>query len=72
MSKINKLLKAVSLILKQPSLLNKVMDDIDVNKQEVIARHERFEDSLKQYAMLLPVGSELRKEFYNYAHQVFT
>ena len=38
MSKVSKLLKALSLIIKQPSLLNKVIDDGDVNKQEVIAK----------------------------------
>jgi predicted O-methyltransferase YrrM len=39
MSKISKLLKALSLIVKQPSLLNKVIDDANVNKQEVIAKY---------------------------------
>lgn len=39
MSKLSKLFKALSLILKQPSLLNKIMDDADVNKSEVIARY---------------------------------
>jgi predicted O-methyltransferase YrrM len=37
MSKLSKLFKAISLIVKQPALLNKVLDDQDVNKQAVIA-----------------------------------
>lgn len=36
MSKLSKLFKAISLILKQPSLLNKVLDDEDVNRQQVL------------------------------------
>ncbi len=39
MSKIFKLFKALSLIIKQPALLNKVLDDADVNKQQVIAQY---------------------------------
>lgn len=39
MNKIGKLFKAVSLILKQPSLLNKVIDDKDVKRQEVIDKY---------------------------------
>lgn len=39
MKKLQKLLKAVFLALKQPSLLNKVLDDTAVNKQEVIKKH---------------------------------
>ena len=35
MSKLRKLVKALSLILRQPSLLNKIVDDADVNKREV-------------------------------------
>lgn len=38
MNKLSKLLKAFSLILKQPSLLNKVLDDSDVNKTSVIEK----------------------------------
>ena len=37
--KVFKLLKAISLIIKQPSLLNKVLDDADVNKNEVIKKY---------------------------------
>lgn len=36
MKKIGKLLKALRLILQKPALLNKVLDDADVNKQAVI------------------------------------
>ncbi len=39
MKKISKLFKALSLILKQPSLLNKITDDADVNKAEVIKKY---------------------------------
>ena len=39
MSKISKLFKAISLIIKQPALLNKVLDDEDVNRQQVIAQY---------------------------------
>lgn len=40
MSKASKLFKALSLILKQPSLLNKVLDDADVNKNEVVKKYK--------------------------------
>lgn len=40
MSKIKKLIKALSLIIKQPSLLNKIIDDSEVNKQEVIEKYK--------------------------------
>ena len=36
MGKLKKLIKAFSLILKKPSLLNIILDSADVNKQEVI------------------------------------
>ncbi|MCE9537814.1 MAG: hypothetical protein K8R85_01170 [Bacteroidetes bacterium] len=36
MNKLSKLLKAITLIIRQPALLNKVLDDSDVNKQQVI------------------------------------
>lgn len=39
MKKLSKLFKAFFLILRQPSLLNKVLDDAGVNKNEVIAKH---------------------------------
>lgn len=39
MSKIGKLFKALSLIAKQPALLNNVLDDQDVNKNEVIKNY---------------------------------
>ncbi|HEX8515906.1 MAG TPA: class I SAM-dependent methyltransferase [Bacteroidia bacterium] len=39
MNRISKLFKALTLIAKQPSLLNKVLDDHDVNKNAVIAEH---------------------------------
>lgn len=39
MNKLSKLLRAFSLILKQPSLLNKVLDDSDVNKTAVIEKY---------------------------------
>lgn len=38
MNKLSKLLKAIVLIVKQPALLNKVLDDINVNKQQVIEK----------------------------------
>ena len=46
MSKVSKLFKALSLILKQPSLLNKVLDDDDVNKNEVVKKYN-LEKGLK-------------------------
>jgi predicted O-methyltransferase YrrM len=39
MNKLSKFFKAISLILKQPSLLNKVLDDADVNKKAVAEKH---------------------------------
>lgn len=39
MSKASKFFKAISLILKQPALLNKVLDDDSVNKNEVIKKY---------------------------------
>jgi len=39
MSKARKLFKALSLILQQPSLLNKVLDDADVNQKAVAEKH---------------------------------
>jgi len=36
MNKFTKLLKALFLVIRQPALLNKVLDDIDVNKKKVI------------------------------------
>lgn len=39
MNKLSKLLKAIVLIIRQPALLNKVLDDIDVNKQQVIKKY---------------------------------
>lgn len=36
MNKINKLIKAITLIIRKPALLNKVLDDSDVNKEQVI------------------------------------
>ena len=39
MRKVSKLLKAISLIVKQPSLLNIVLDNAEVNKKEVIKRY---------------------------------
>ena len=38
MKKLKKFIKAILLILKQPSLLNKILDDDDINKQQVIAK----------------------------------
>jgi predicted O-methyltransferase YrrM len=39
MKKLQKLLKAILLIIRQPALLNKVLDDDDVNKQQVIKKY---------------------------------
>lgn len=39
MDKVSKLLKAISLIIKQPALLNKVLDDDNVNKNEVVKKY---------------------------------
>ncbi len=36
MNKVNKLIKALTLIIRQPALLNKVLDDTDVNQKQVI------------------------------------
>lgn len=46
MSKLSKLFKALSLILKQPSLLNKVLDDDNVNRNEVVKKYN-LEKGLK-------------------------
>ena len=46
MSKLSKLIKAISLIIKQPSLLNKVLDDDEVNKNEVVKKYN-LEKGLK-------------------------
>src|ERR1043165_26843 len=39
MGKAGKLFRAISLIMGQPSLLNKILDDEDVNRQAVLADH---------------------------------
>lgn len=39
MNKIKKFIKAIVLILKKPALLNKVLDDDDINKEEVIEKY---------------------------------
>lgn len=39
MSKLKKLAKVVSLVLKQPALLNKILDDDDVNRLQVIENY---------------------------------
>jgi hypothetical protein len=39
MSKFSKLFKAIGLIMKQPALLNKVIDDADVNMQMVVRKY---------------------------------
>src|ERR1035437_747071 len=39
MKKLKKLIKAILLIVKNPALLNIVLDDADVNKQQVIKKH---------------------------------
>lgn len=39
MNKLKKLLKAISLIISKPSLLNKVLDDEDVNRAEIIKKY---------------------------------
>ncbi|MDF2438000.1 MAG: class SAM-dependent methyltransferase [Bacteroidota bacterium] len=39
MNKLNKLFKAISLIIAQPALLNKVLDDQDVNRIQVDKQH---------------------------------
>lgn len=39
MSKLSKLFKAISLIIGQPSLLNRVLDDEEVNRKEVIKKY---------------------------------
>jgi predicted O-methyltransferase YrrM len=39
MNKLSKLFKALSLIISQPSLLNKVLDDADVNRKQVAEDH---------------------------------
>jgi len=39
MNKVTKLFKALLLIIKKPSLLNKILDDADVNKTEVINKY---------------------------------
>ncbi len=51
MNKIFKLFKAISLIIKQPSLLNKVLDDKDVNKTEVV-RSYHLPEGLKTIDLL--------------------
>ncbi|MEO6883196.1 MAG: class I SAM-dependent methyltransferase [Bacteroidia bacterium] len=39
MSKVKKLFKGLSLLMKQPSLINKIMDDADVNQLEVSEKY---------------------------------
>ena len=39
MNKLKKLIKAILLIIKNPALLNNVLDDADVNKQEAIKKY---------------------------------
>lgn len=39
MSKISKLFKAIGLIISKPALLNNVLDDADVNKDEVVKKY---------------------------------
>ena len=51
MRKISKLFKAISLIIKQPALLNKVLDDDNVNKQQVIGLYN-LPDGLKTIDIL--------------------
>jgi len=51
MNKISKLFKAISLIIKQPALLNKVLDDKDVNKKEVV-RSYNLPEGLKTIDIL--------------------
>ena len=46
MNKLSKLLKAILLILKQPSLLNIILEDKNVNKKEVVKKYN-FEKGLK-------------------------
>lgn len=46
MKKIKKLIKAILLIVKNPALLNIVLDDADVNKQQVIEKYN-LPDGLK-------------------------
>lgn len=40
MSKLRKFVKAVSLLVKQPSLLNRVLDDNEVNKRQVVSAYQ--------------------------------
>jgi predicted O-methyltransferase YrrM len=55
MSKLSKLFKALALIVKNPALLNKVLDDEEVNKTAVIAQYN-LPNGLKTIAIdqLLP------------------
>lgn len=55
MSKLSKFFKAISLIIKQPALLNKVLDDDNVNKNEVVKKYN-LEKGLKtvEITELLP------------------
>jgi predicted O-methyltransferase YrrM len=39
MNKLKKLARALTLIIKEPSLLNKVLDDVNVNKEQIIKNH---------------------------------
>lgn len=39
MNKLKKLIKAISLIIKNPALLNNVLDDADVNREQVIKKY---------------------------------
>lgn len=54
MNKISKLFKALSLIIAQPSLLNKVLDDADVNKKAVEEKHGAGGLPVVNIAELLP------------------
>jgi predicted O-methyltransferase YrrM len=55
MNKTSKLLNALFLIIRQPSLLNKILDDTEVNKEEVIKKYN-FPKGLKTIELteLLP------------------
>lgn len=77
MSKFTKLIKALQSILRQPSLLNKVLADEDVNKQQVIKKYALdkglpcinirellpgFEDTIEPYSFL--DGTSLPTDIY--------
>ncbi len=65
MSSISKFFRALGLIISQPSLLNRVLDDADVNRKAVIAKYG-FDKGLPA-ANLLDIAPELQESVEPYS-----